>query len=165
MTGYIFVTSSGMSQSTRIHAFHLLLWCATSSKLAPRNSTNSNQCRLNSYHPRKNVEKEHVKRRAENDSSQITIHMKWKKGGKSPTYKQIKVCPLQIWTKVTTHQATTWSNQWLHMKKLQPAKGLFPRPLFTKQHPMFSKYRSMFLPLMHSENQWRQHATFWVPPD
>jgi len=52
MTGYVFVTSSGTSQSTYIHIFHLLLWCAASSELAPQSSSNSNQYHLkvlNSY--------------------------------------------------------------------------------------------------------------------
>jgi hypothetical protein len=77
------------------------------------------------------------------------------KEGATPTYKQIKGHTATDLNKShNPHDAIngcTWES--------------YSQQLFTKQHPMFSKYRRMFLPLMRSENQWRQHATFSVPPD
>ena len=126
MTGYVFVTSSGTSQSTYIHIFHLLLWCAASSELAPQSSSSSNQYHLNSYHPRITVEKNTQK--AELKMTHRKSYFTWtRKEGQPLHISRSKATLLQIWTKVTTQRAST-----THMKqsmvaheKVTASNGLF----------------------------------------
>ena len=173
MTGYVFVTSSGTSQSTYIHIFHLLLWCAASSELAPQSSSNSNQYHLkvlNSY----TIHEKQSKRTRKKQSWKWLV-------AKNVSHELVKRGNPYIWVDQRPHCCRSAAD----LNKSHNPKGIhhphetingctwksysqqwpLPSPLFTKQHPMFSKYRSMFLPLMRSENQWRQHATFSVPPD
>ena len=177
MTGYVFVTSSGTSQSTYIHIFHLLLWCAASSELAPQSSSSSNQYHLNSYHPRITVEKNTQK--AELKMSHRKSYFTWtRKEGQPLHISRSKATLLPIWTKVTTQRASrhpppTWSNQWLHMKKLQPAMAAYiptlrkatPHVLQVQEHvPAFDAFRKSAAPTCHvfgttdESNQQNEHS-------
>lgn len=125
------------------------------------------------------------------------FHMNWKRET-TPTPSPAYISKHQRlhyyrseWTKVpsTEHPPPTiptWSNQWLHMKKLQPAmapclphlhKATLHVLQVQKHVPAFDAFQKILVPTCHVfgttrwtkpaecafRNQWRQHAMFWVP--
>jgi len=130
-----------MNHSTHIHTSHSLCGVQIHANLHHKSQTQQQpvpHCHLNSYHPRKGVGKKHAKRRAENDSSQIQNSHELEKRGNSYIYiykQRSKATQLQIWTKITNPKGITWSNQWLHMKKLQPAMAPPSLPPLHKATP------------------------------
>jgi hypothetical protein len=149
------------------------LWCAASSELAPQSSSNSNQYHLkvlNSY----TIHEKQSKRTRKKQSWKWLV-------AKNVSHELVKRGNPYIWVDQRLHccrseqksqpkgyPPPTWNNQWLHMKKLQPAMAssfpalhkATPHVLQVQEHvPAFDAFRKSVAPTCHVFG-----TTRWIKP-